>query len=641
MPSMKNTLKTVQVKISQIPKFAKTAWLKLRGGSSSIRPAVGPLSVASILPLVYAGNGGSEVQVAEPRFATGSLAVSTSILPSAAAPPAVHTATPHHFPQPNQDITQRPHHPHLFPVSASCVVPDGTQAADCSPNSGSVLTEVSHESNGFSHSQGSGRKTESPYDTPYQTSYGYLGIEPSPCLSLAGTSSANAFKSTFNEIILTPLTISPRAALGLSIYDYSARSRPESSVSTNHPATPDAPIAINHIVEAPQDVDDSNNASTSISELNNLPAVRLVQLETHPWYKNTNGTVQMPQGSIPVKFTDAKKSMETTIPAKAAAILPLEYKALPKVPEDSWKNVRALGKGAFGSVVLQRRLMERPDGTRCEQLAAVKHSKWSQGATRDERALLRLMPRMEYALLRKLAKASHVVDALEMYEDPTRETCSIIMEYVPGVTLADWMCWNEGSIWRSSTCVALGFQLFSGIVEIRKHGITHADIKPENIMIKDGGHLIICDFGLAYVGDAVLMPGGTQLYTPPEVEGGVHTARDVYAAGTTLAEVIHYMCRGHDKASWETRLCEKITACRDEDWEARPSAARMQLFIRCLQMSEHKSPLMDERESRRLIEQQMKDDPPRKPSRAQTIRWTVEHRVRAVAAKAISCCRLP
>ncbi|KAG8985863.1 hypothetical protein FRB93_005589 [Tulasnella sp. JGI-2019a] len=113
---------------------------------------------------------------------------------------------------------------------------------------------------------------------------------------------------------------------------------------------------------------------------------------------------------------------------------------------------------------------------------------------------------MEYAPLEKIAKAPHVVDAQEMCEDPTRGICSIIIRYVRGVALANWKCRNEERIWRTSTCVSLGFQLFPGIVQIQNHSIIHADIKPENVMTNQDGH-VICDFG---IGAAALVPGGTR-----------------------------------------------------------------------------------------------------------------------------------
>ncbi|KAG8985861.1 hypothetical protein FRB93_005587 [Tulasnella sp. JGI-2019a] len=555
MPSMKTALKTVQVKISKLPKFAKASWLKLRGHSPPVaqrddfKPAskvqrselttvgaprahrmVGtlqPLSVAPASLPAHAGSGGSGQVTEYPSSTTGSsiAALSTSILPST-APTAFHSPIPHPSSHSDPKVQAAPHSLRCSPTPTDRVSPK-----ICEQITGSL---------GSPSDMGCGSNESSPFDvpsvdgTPYQTS-----MEPSPCLSLAGTNT----------------------------------------------------LGDSSLVQEGQRRD---------------PNAR----------RFDPGEVQ------------GHKEADGGDPAQAAAILPLEHKALPKAPEAPWKKVRALGKGTFGSVILQRRRIECSDGTQYDQLTAVKHSKWTQAETSTERTLLRLMPRLEYALLKKLAKASHVVHAQEMYEDPIRGTCSIIMEYVPGVSLANWMAWNEGSTWPASTCVALGFQLFSGVVQIRKLGITHADIKPENIMIKDDGHLVLCDFGLAYIGDAALVPGGTHLYTPPEVEQGIHSARDVYAAGTTLAE--------------EARLCEKIAACHDvDDWKARPSAARMQLFMRCLKMTEHSSPPMDEQQSRRFIAQQLKDDPPRKPSRAQTVRWTVEHRVRTIAALAVDYCRLP
>ncbi|KAG8985865.1 hypothetical protein FRB93_005591 [Tulasnella sp. JGI-2019a] len=630
MPFIKCTLKTVRAKISNLPKFAKTSWSKLRGRSllapqgHDLNSVVSRSVAIATAPASVAGDGG---QVAElrPTTATGSSTVLPASIPVPTAPPAS-AFVPSHLPQFNQAAINAFLPYQNSPGSPECAFPEiGRQVAG-NPASllGSSESEASHGSNRSGRSDGSAK---SPCDTLYQTS-----IEPSSCPSFAGT---NALESIFREEVITtpPLRHSPLQ--GLPIHGYTIRPGSESTNS-------EALIATNHNVEELQGTNGSTDAPTSVLDLDDPPVVRTVRLNTHPWYKKVRGRVQMPQDSIPVKFTDTKRPMEAIIPARAASILPLEYIALPKGSEVPWKKVRELGKGTFGSVVLQRHRVECSNDTWHDQYTAAKHIRWTEGKTPEDRALLRLMPRMEYALLKKLGKASHVVHAQEMYEDPIQGTCSILMEYIQGVSLGDWVCWNLESVWPASTCVALGFQLFAGIVQIQTHGIIHADIKPDNIMVKQNGHLIICDFGLAYIGDATLLFGGTRQYTPPEVEQGVHSARDVYAAGTTLAEVMEYMCRSLAKPSWEIRLRQKIDSCRiAKDWEARPSALCMQSFMRCLQMTEYKLPPMDEHESRRLIEQQLKDDPPRKPSRAQIIRWTVEHGVRAIAAKAMDYCRLP
>lgn len=48
--------------------------------------------------------------------------------------------------------------------------------------------------------------------------------------------------------------------------------------------------------------------------------------------------------------------------------------------------------------------------------------------------------------------------------------------------------------------------------------LTHADIKPENILISDNGDICLTDFGLAVFSDDYHSPvTGTRQYSPPEI----------------------------------------------------------------------------------------------------------------------------
>jgi eukaryotic-like serine/threonine-protein kinase len=79
------------------------------------------------------------------------------------------------------------------------------------------------------------------------------------------------------------------------------------------------------------------------------------------------------------------------------------------------------------------------------------------------------------------------------------------------------------------------------IAEAHRHGLVHADLKPENIVIPRDGRVRVVDFGLAkLVGDAPHGASGTPAYMAPERWRGVPPAGaiDVWALGITLHELV-------------------------------------------------------------------------------------------------------
>jgi WD40 repeat protein/predicted Ser/Thr protein kinase len=119
------------------------------------------------------------------------------------------------------------------------------------------------------------------------------------------------------------------------------------------------------------------------------------------------------------------------------------------------------------------------------------------------------------------------------------------MEYVAGGTLAERL--KKGPL-APVVSAALLEKIARGIQHAHERGILHRDIKPGNILLKDGDEPLIADFGLARLleSDSSLTRTGAMLGTPsylaPELVDGrgreSTTAADVYSLGATLYECL-------------------------------------------------------------------------------------------------------
>ena len=130
------------------------------------------------------------------------------------------------------------------------------------------------------------------------------------------------------------------------------------------------------------------------------------------------------------------------------------------------------------------------------------------------------------------------------------------------VALYDWFADGEGSIlvWElvrgdsldklghqldDGDVVAIGVELLDALAYAHSQGIVHRDVKPQNVMLDDEGHVKVMDFGIAHLMDSDTLTGdgdviGTIAYMSPEQAAGrrVQPPSDVYSAGMVLYELL-------------------------------------------------------------------------------------------------------
>jgi serine/threonine protein kinase/sugar lactone lactonase YvrE len=117
----------------------------------------------------------------------------------------------------------------------------------------------------------------------------------------------------------------------------------------------------------------------------------------------------------------------------------------------------------------------------------------------------------------------------------------LVMEYVPGETLADRL--RRDRVVPLAEALAVALEVARALEAAHACGIVHRDLTPANIKLVDG-QVKVLDFGLAQIeGNAGLTVGsgfvGTPAYTAPERADGRGDIRsDIYSLGVVLYEIL-------------------------------------------------------------------------------------------------------
>ena len=206
-------------------------------------------------------------------------------------------------------------------------------------------------------------------------------------------------------------------------------------------------------------------------------------------------------------------------------------------PGDSfgdYRVIRLLGKGGMGSVYL----LENDEGV---QVAAKILDPESAGDGESRKRFLR------EAQLALGVKHPNLVETYDVGEDPETGLCYILMEYVPGGSLADKLRNGPLSV---NDAIRIVYQIASVLELARQKGIVHRDIKPDNIMFGVDGKAKLADLGIARGGvggvgvTTVTQTGmmiGTPAYMSPEQMMDAHNVdcrADIYSLGIVFYEML-------------------------------------------------------------------------------------------------------
>ncbi|XP_060215885.1 phosphoenolpyruvate carboxylase kinase 1-like [Lycium barbarum] len=142
----------------------------------------------------------------------------------------------------------------------------------------------------------------------------------------------------------------------------------------------------------------------------------------------------------------------------------------------------------------------------------------------------------EAKIMQLLSPNPYVVRIFDVYEDDVH--LDMVLELCNNGDLFQRISSSQ-SVFSESEAVDVMVPLMKAIAHCHRHGISHRDIKPDNILFNDSNELKLADFGSAECfHEGQLMSGvvGTPYYVAPEVLAGRNYSEkvDIWSAGVIL-----------------------------------------------------------------------------------------------------------
>ncbi|MEH2039941.1 serine/threonine-protein kinase [Nostoc sp.] len=202
---------------------------------------------------------------------------------------------------------------------------------------------------------------------------------------------------------------------------------------------------------------------------------------------------------------------------------------------DRYELLECLGDGTYGWVWRAQRLEDN-------QIVAVKIPK-EQGAKNEDLA--------EGSALVGAETHPNVIKVFWMGRiPPEREWYAIEMEYFPSLTLSQLLDQGkQGFVASYKRVLDIYQQVLMGVQHLHQLGMSHGDIKPQNILVS-GDQVKLTDFGCSVLPDDIYARtrenGGTVLYSAPEVVGSTLKGRtaetlfkaDIYSLGVLIYHLV-------------------------------------------------------------------------------------------------------
>lgn len=206
-----------------------------------------------------------------------------------------------------------------------------------------------------------------------------------------------------------------------------------------------------------------------------------------------------------------------------------------------YEIIRPIGSGGMARVFLAHDLLlDRNVAVKCLRDQFLSDKELLEQFRREAKSAARLIH-------------PYIINIYDVISDESGQY--IVMEYVDGVTLKDYM--KEHTL-PLKDVLDIGAHLADALEDAHRHNIIHCDIKPQNILIDRNMNPKIADFGIAKMVSNQTMVysnsvmGSVHYISPEQASGGKITASsDVYSLGVVLFE----MLTGHVPYTGSTATC--------------------------------------------------------------------------------------
>ena len=201
---------------------------------------------------------------------------------------------------------------------------------------------------------------------------------------------------------------------------------------------------------------------------------------------------------------------------------------------EDYKKIDYVGHGSYGTVT---RATHRTTG----QTVAVKTHKMIDSYAGDQiryRFMNELLMLSSQALLGK-AKSEHIIRMRDWYVADNGQI-HIALDYCP-IDMHRMM--NKFAM-TESDIQFYAAEIILGLEAIHNAQIVHNDLKPENVLLDESGHVKITDFGISELcrnGEKKRGQYGTQIYMSPETLNfrGYDQSSDYFSLGVMLYEMVN------------------------------------------------------------------------------------------------------
>ncbi len=153
--------------------------------------------------------------------------------------------------------------------------------------------------------------------------------------------------------------------------------------------------------------------------------------------------------------------------------------------------------------------------------------------------------RKEVAVWKNLVKLPHIISFIDL------DSCTIdsdvfifiVNDFADGGSLESWLDSNNGKANSHEHAIKITIEILTGLENLHEKGVTHRDLKPDNILIMNGKYCL-ADFGVSRKVKSHSKASGTAgtlEYMPPEAfnkNPSITAKTDIWAIGVILQRLL-------------------------------------------------------------------------------------------------------